>query len=80
MPRTKLQKHAERNKRSVALFWGEATAHNFSQEELARAFGISTATLSRRKAHPERFTIDEVTRAGQALSIPLEELRRIIVY
>ncbi len=80
MPRTKLHEHLHKHDRLVRLIWGAMAAEGLSVSDMEDRTGISRARLYKRRAKPEDFTIEEITRLGRNLGIPIEELRQSIRY
>ena len=62
----------------VLLVFGEMCANDTKCHELAKALGMSTATLHRRKKDPDTFTLGELKAASRFLHIPIEDMRSAI--
>lgn len=62
------------------LINGKKSTSGETDEEIARAIGMSRQTLTSRRNHPGTFTIDEIEKLGRLLSVPIDELRQEIKY
>lgn len=60
----------------VALIWGRAKALGFGRLELARIMECSTATVNKRRLHPQNFTAGELIRLCVYLDIPPGEMAK----
>lgn len=56
---------------------GKMVEHQKSTEELARAIGVSYATLLRRFNEPETFTVSEVGKIADVLSLEISDIDAI---
>ena len=76
MPRTKADQRNHRFNKVIVLIWGNMEAKDIDMDKFSCAVGINKATLYRRKKKPENFSLDELSRIGRYLGIPIEELRQ----
>ncbi len=60
------------------LLMGKMQLLEMDQATLAAKVGCCDKTVGARLKHPERFTLDELTRYRRALDIPTDELRAAI--
>lgn len=78
MPKTKLGR--PKPSKVVETIWGRAAALGISTPQLAESSGMVSSKLYRRKASPGTFTLDELTRIGRCLDIPIDDLRQCLRY
>jgi hypothetical protein len=62
------------------LIYGNAAVNNKSTVDLSVIIGCTPPTMYARLKHPENFTLNELSKIGLALHIPIEELRQCITY
>ena len=62
------------------LINGRAKTNGYTRVALAIMIGRTEPTIINRMQHPERFTVEELTRIGIGLHIPIEEIRACIHY
>ena len=79
MPKTVFEKPRKYDK-LIALFRGTAITKDKTFEDIGAMINCHPNTVTARFKHPEKFTLDEVTRIGRGLNIPIEELRQSIQY
>ena len=79
MPKTKFDKPRKYDK-LAALFRGTAITNDKTYADIGNMINCHQNTVVARFKHPEKFTLEEVTRIGRGLNIPIEELRQSIQY
>jgi len=79
MPKTIFEKPRKYDK-LAALLRGNAFTQGKSYIDIGTMINCHQNTVVARFKHPENFTLDEVTRLGRGLNIPIEELRQAIQY
>lgn len=79
MPKTVFDKKPKYSKLTT-LLRGTAITEGKTYEDIAVMLSCNKNTIAARFKHPENFTIDELTRIGRGLNIPIEELRQAIQY
>ena len=79
MPRTIFEKKRKCEK-LLTLIVGTAKVNGKLNPEIAKMAGVGEATIYARYRNPENFTLDEITKIGRGLNIPIEELRQCITY
>ena len=81
MPRTKLGAENRKYDKLVALLRGNALVAEKTYEDMTTMLGWKDVkTVASRFNNPEKFTLDEITRLGRGLNIPVDELRQCIRY
>ena len=78
MPRVNICR--DKHERLIKTLWGAKAVSDKTDDELARAIGMTRQTLSTRRKRPEMFTLGELEKLGRALNVPIDELRNCIRY
>jgi DNA-binding Xre family transcriptional regulator len=78
MPRVNLCR--DKHEQLIKTLWGAKAVSEKTDDELARAIGMTRQTLTTRRKRPETFTIGELEKLGRALNVPIDELRSGITY
>lgn len=76
----KLRKPPQPHAELRLLLCGTMQIQDLTNEDVGRMIGTCKETARTRMAHPGSFTVDELTRLGQQLGIPIERLRAAISY
>jgi len=79
MPRTVFDQKRKYDK-LVGVLRGNAITSNKTYADIGKMVGRSEQTIVARFKSPESFTLDELTRIGRGLNIPIEEFRQCIMY
>ena len=79
MPHTVFDQKKKFNK-LMSLLRGTADVNGKNFTDLGNMVGVTSKTITERFKHPENITLDELTRIGRGLNIPIEELRQCIMY
>ena len=79
MSKTVFDKHSKYDK-LIALIRGTAITKDKTYTDIGNMIGRNQNTVTSRIKNPETFTIEEISRIGRGLNIPIEELRQCIRY
>jgi len=79
MPRTIFDKRNKYGK-MLSLLRGTALTNGKNYEDIGNMIGCSSKTVTSRFKRPETITLDELTRIGRGLNIPIDEVRQCIHY
>ena len=80
MPKTVFDKPKSKYEKLLILIQGTAKVKGKSNPEIASMAGLAESTIYTRFRKPETFSLDELSRIGRGLNIPIEELRQCIKY
>ena len=80
MPRTKFGMRQPPHAEVGQLIIGAAFMRKATMDDLGTAIGKTSKTARARMQNPGELTLDELTKLGRKLAIPIEELRAAIRY
>lgn len=80
MPAVKWIRRDVKHEALGALISGTAAVHGYGVAKLAGILGTSENTARARIRNPGSLTVDEMTKLGRGLGIPIERLRDAIQY